>query len=192
MQQLNAHQFKDLYDRLGIEVNDLGCVMLDTEPIPKPVMYQYEIPEAFYTAKNPDHYWINGYMADDPHVTLLYGLLTPAYEQPENIAEVMEGWELPSVTIKDFGYFPSPAGMEDESYYCIIGNVEVTPKLKEGMERLEFLPHINTYAEYKPHLTIAYIQKDEKLRDRIINDMNRLFAGKVLLTKPELNLGGKK
>lgn len=189
MKQLNSHEFKEIYEREGIDLNKLGCVMLDTEPIPKPTMYELEIPEAFYKAKNPDHFWIDGYVADKtPHVTLLYGLLTPANEQPENIEEVMEGWELPSITIKEFGYFPSP--MDDEQYYCIVGHVEVTPKLLEAHQRLEFLPHVNTFAGYKPHVTVAYVVKDEAIRDRIINDMNKLYAGKELKTLPDLNLGG--
>jgi hypothetical protein len=188
--QLNAHQFKDLYEDLGIEVNKLGCVMLDTEGIPKPLMYELEIPEVFYTAKNPEHFWIKGYVGDEPHVTLLYGLLTPAYEQPENIATVMNGWELPEVTIKEFGYFESP--MKDEEYYCIVAHIEVTPKLVEGKERLEFLPHVNTFTGYMPHATIAYIKKDEKVRDRMVSDLNKLFGGRTLKTKPELNLGSAK
>ena len=104
--EVTAHDFEDIYKKEGIEVNKLGCVMLDTEPITKPVMYDLEIPEVFYHARNPDHFWIKGYVADNnPHVTLLYGLLTPAYEQEENINEVMEGWEMPSITIKEFGFF---------------------------------------------------------------------------------------
>lgn len=190
MKQLNSHMFTEIYKEEGININDLGCVMLETESIPKPKMYDLEIPEAFYEAKHKDHYWIRGWVGDKPHVSLLYGLLTPAYEQPENIEKVLKGWELPEVTIKEVGYFESPDDM-DEEYYCIIGLIEVTPKLKEAMERLSFLPHINTFAGYKPHVTIAYVKKDEKLRDRIVSDLTKLYAGKTLKTEPELDLGSK-
>ena len=189
MKKLSSHQFKDIYEAEGIEVDKLGCVMLDTEPIAMPKMYELEIPEVFYTSK--DRFWIKGYTADKtPHVTLLYGLLTPANEQPENVARVMEGWTMPTVTIKEFGFFPSP--MEEEPYYCIVGHIEVTPLLLEAHQRLSFLSHINTYPEFKPHITIAYIVKDEAIRDRMVNDLNKLFAGKELKTVPELNLGGNK
>lgn len=193
MKQLSSHKFKDMYEAEGIQLDKLGCVMLDTEPIPMPKMYELEIPEVFY--KSPDQskgrFWIDGYVADrTPHITLLYGLLTPANEQPENVARVMEGWSMPTVTIKDFGFFDSP--MDDEPYYCIVGHIEVTPLLLEAHQRLSFLPHINTFAGYRPHITIAYVKKDEAIRDRIVNDLNKLFAGKELKTVPELNLGGDK
>lgn len=190
MKQLSANQFPDLYKSLGIDLNKLGCVMLDlVDPIDMPLSYTFQ-PEAFYTAKNPAHFWINGYAGDkNPHMTLLYGLLTPAYEQALNVAEVMEDWSVSTVTIKDVGYFPSP--LEDEEYYCIVGMIEVTPKLLEGSQRLEFLPHINTFAVYKPHVTIAYIRKDDALRDRMIEDFRALFAGKEFRVSPGLNLGGE-
>jgi 2'-5' RNA ligase len=191
MKQLNSHQFKEIYEAEGIELNKLGCVMLDTEPIPKPLMYDLSIPEAFYTSPDEKKFWIKGYVADQtPHVTLLYGLLTPANEQPENIATVLEGWEIDSVTVKEFGYFESP--MADEPYYCIVGHIEVTPKLLEGHERLEFLPHVNTFSGYKPHITIAYVKKDIAIRDRVINDLNKLYAGRELTVSRDLNLGGNK
>lgn len=189
--QLSSHDFKEVYEREGIDLTKLGCVMLDTQPLRKPAMYDFEIPEAFYKSPNPDMFWIDGYVADKtPHVSLLYGLMTPAYEQPENIEAVMEGWSMPEVTIKEFGYFPST--MKEEPYFCIIGHVEVTPKLLEAHHRLSFLPHINTFAGYKPHVTVAYVVNDEGIRDRIVNDMNKLYAGIKLSTKSELNLGSAK
>lgn len=185
--ELNAHDFEAMYEKLGINLDKLGCVMLETNTIDMPEIFKYEIPEAFYTAKNPDHFWIDGYVADKtPHVTLLYGLLTPAYEQEENIETVLEGWKIETVTIKDFGFFDSP--MKDEEYFCIVAHIEVTPVLQEGHDRLEFLPHINTFMGYKPHITIAYIKKDVEVRDRIINDLNKLFAGLELGTG-DLDLG---
>jgi len=189
--QLSAHQFKAMYEKEGIDLATLGCVMLDTEPIPKPLMYEREIPEAFYTSPDEKKFWIKGYVADQtPHVTLLYGLMTPANEQPENIATVMEGWSLDSVVIEEFGFFEST--MKDEPYYCIVGHIEVTSKLLEGHERLQFLPHIDTFAGYRPHITIAYVVKDEAIRDRVINDMNKMYAGKELTVSRKLNLGGNK
>lgn len=189
--QISAHKFPDLYKSLGIDINKLGCVMLDlVDPIDMPLSYTFE-PESFYTAKNEAHFWINGYAGDkNPHMTLLYGLLTPAYEQADNIATVLEDWSLPTVKVKEIGYFPST--MPDEEYFCIIAMIEVTPKLLEGSQRLEFLPHINTFTEYKPHVTLAYIRKDEKLRDRMISDFRALLTGQELKINPILNLGTNK
>lgn len=191
MTQVSAHKFPDLYKSLGIDLNKLGCIMLDIEDnLPMPKSYEFEV-ENFYHAKNKAHFWIDGYCADkNPHVTLLYGLLTPAYEQPENIKTVLEDWAISTVKIADIGYFPST--MEDEQYYCLIALIEVTPRLLEGSQRLEFLPHVNTFTEYKPHMTIAYIKKDDKLRDRMISDLRKLFVGRELKVNPKLNLGSNK
>ena len=183
--------FPELYKDLKIDLNKLGCVMLDIEKgIDMPHTYTYE-PESFYHAKNPAHFWITGFCGDKtPHVTLLYGLMTPAYQQPEHIATVLKDWKLNTVKIKDIGYFEST--LPDEDYYCIIALIEVSDDLKEGKERLEFLPHVNTFTSYTPHMTVAYIKKDEIIRDRLISDLRALYNGKEFPVSSKLNLGSNK
>ncbi len=194
MNQLNSHNFKEVYQWLGIDLNKLGCLMLDTEPI-KTEYYQIMqdgvtayFPE--YKAKNKDRFWIDGYVSDKtPHMTLLYGFLTEAKNLQPHIEKVLEGWNLPSVKISDISFFNSP--YEDEPYYCIIAKIEVSDALLEGHKRLEFLPHINTFAGYTPHITIAYIIKDEAIRDDFITHLKKEWLGKELKITG-LNYGGNK
>ena len=192
MKQLNSHQFEEVYKWLGINLDKLGCVMLDLEPLSN--MYSIvadggEI--SLYYAKNRDRFWIDGWVVDKvPHITLLYGLLEEGKNFEPHINKVLEGWELDEVEIESIGYFDSP--YPDEPYYCIVAHIKVTDELLQGHQRLEFLPHINTFTSYKPHMTIAYIDKNqgEIYRDTTIQYFNDLWAGKKLKVKKEINLGG--
>ncbi len=203
MKQLNSHNFKEVYQWLGIDLNKLGCLMLDTEPLklPNHIIQDWEtgagvnfdtfFKELFmYQANNKDRFWIDGFVGEkSPHLTLLYGFLTEAKDYKPHIEKVLEGWSMPSVKIADIGYFESP--YEDEPYYCVVAHIEVTDELLEGHRRLEFLPHINTFTGYKPHITIAYIKKGETVRDIFIEDLKTAFVGKELKVTG-LNFGGNK
>lgn len=202
MKQLNSHNFKEVYQWLGIDLNKLSCLMLDTEPIKLPTYITQDwetgagvnwdklfLEEYMYFAKNKDRFWINGFVGDTPHATLLYGFMTEAINYKTHIEAVLNGWEMKTVKIADVGYFDSP--YEDEEYYCLVAHLEVTDELLEGHRRLEFLPHINTFTGYKPHITIAYMKKDEKSRDFFIEDLKKQLVGKELKIN-QLNYGGNK
>lgn len=188
MKQLNSHDFEHTYKALGINLDTLGCVMADVEPLEdmkKPIRGTESI---YYTSPNPNRKWINGWIAGNvAHVTLLYGLLENAHTWEQHVKAVMDGWVMETVQIDHVGYFESP--YPDEEYYCIVAHIKVTPELQEGHDRLQFLPHINTFSSYKPHMTICYIEKNAQKRDDLIKYFNYLWAGKKLRVKPELNLG---
>ena len=190
--QLNSHMFPAVYQWLGINIDKLGCVMADIQQDDALDMRQYPIDQlSLYFAKDPSKFWINGWCANlNPHVTLLFGLLQPAVNFAPHIAEVMKGWEMPTVTIKDVSFFESP--YEDEPYYCIVAHLDVSPVLLEGHQRLEFLPHINTFAGYKPHISLCYIKQDQGLRDNIVAMLKQKLVGYTLAVSPALNLGGDK
>lgn len=195
MKQLKSHDFPEVYQWLGINLNKLGCVMLDLEPVKidhwlaQDSVSSYKLGFPFYYANNKERFWIDGYVADKvPHITLLYGLLEEAKNYAPHISKVLAGWKLDSVEVDHFGYFDSP--YPDEPYYCVVAHIKVTPELLEGHHRLEFLPHINTFAEYKPHMTIAYIKKEDVVRDNLIADLEKEFKGKRLKVEEKVNLGG--
>lgn len=184
MQALSSHDFEQVYKDLGINLDTLGCVMADIEP--GPGMTGHGGASGLYYAKDKTRFWINGWVADkNPHVTLLYGLLKSGREYAEQISAVLDGWKMDEVEIEDIGYFDSP--YEDEPYYCIIAHLKVTDQLLDAHTRLQFLPHINTFNQYRPHMTIAYINKDEEMRDRLLKTFNKLWAGKKLKVKPGIS-----
>lgn len=195
--QLKSHDYPEVYKGLGINLSKLGCVMLDLDPISidhwigQDGQSSYTLGFPFHKSTNKDRFWIDGYVAGKtPHITLLYGLLETAKNYQWHIEQVLKGWKMDSVEIDHFGYFNSP--YPDEEYYCIVAHIKVTPELIEGHQRLEFLPHVNTFAGYKPHFTIAYIKKDDVLRDNFIADLTREFSGKKLKIKEGVNYGGDK
>ena len=182
--QLNSHMFENIYKDLVIDVNKLGCVMLNVVPQENVSVNE----EYLYYAKNKDHYWIDGLVINKVgHITILYGLLESALKWEKYVRQVLKGWSVASIEIEDVGFFESP--MPDEPYYCIVAFVKVTDKLLEGKQRLELLPHINTFTEYKPHVTLAYVKKDEKARDFVIEYFESLLKGRTVKLKEGLNLG---
>lgn len=195
MKQLNSHQFEGIYKTLDINLDKLGCVMLDLEPLEN--MWSIELDgaaTALYYSKNPDRKWIDGWVCDKvPHITLLYGLLDNAHNWENLIEMALWDWQLEEVEIDHISYFDSP--YEDEPYYCIVAHIKVTDELMEGHQRLELLPHINTFTGYKPHMTICYLKKkqdkvqSEQYRDTMIEHFNKCFAGKKLKVKNKVNLG---
>lgn len=187
--QLSSHQFEEVYKKLKINVNDLGCIMLDVDgsKIPEFPMSEKDL----YVSKDPEKFWIKGFVAGKtPHVTLLYGLLEPGKEWKEHVDAVLEDWDLDSVTVEKVSYFESQ--YKDEPYYCIVAHLEISPELLEGHHRLQFLPHIDTFAgKYKAHITLAYVKKDEEIRDNVIYFYNEELKDKELPVKG-INYGGKK
>ena len=172
---LKAHDFGKVYEALGLNLATLGCVMADLEPAEIDIKTKC----TFHYSENTDRFWIKGYVADlNPHVTLLYGLLQKANNYKWHIDQVLDGWKLDEVEIEDFGYFDSPYA--DEQYYCVIAHIKVTPELLDGHQRLSFLPHINTFPKYTPHITIAYIDKNERELENLLFSLNENYKGKKL------------
>lgn len=170
MQEINANQFREMYAEMNINIDKLGCIMLDVDGgvIPKIPNEDY-----LYFSNNPDRFWIKGFVAGHtPHVTLLYGLLqsgnTVYRKQVEN---VLKGWDIKDIELDHVSFFESP--YTDEPYYCIVAHIRVTSELLEGNQRLQLLPHINTFPAYKPHITIAYIKKDGMIRSDVIDYYNK-------------------
>lgn len=191
MPNLNSNQFKTVYDWLGLKISGLGCVMLDLEPLPNMHSIAYDgVTHALYTSENKERFWINGWIADkQPHITLLYGLLQKAPNYAEHIKVVLEGWSMQEAEIEDVDFFESP--YEDEPYWCIIAKIKKDPVLMEGNQRLSFLPHINTFPTYTPHMTVCYVKTSmgEEWRDNLIATFKEAWVGKKMKVKPELNLG---
>lgn len=192
--EIKAHDYKEIYEMLGYNLSKLGCLMLDTEPILTEYYeyYQDDITTYFpeYKAKNKDRFWIDGYVADKtPHLTLFYGFLQEAGCYKKHIEILLKDTNIGSVKIETIDYFESP--YEDEQYYCIVAKVEKTEDLLYAHNKMMLLPNIQTFPDYKPHITIAYIVKDEVIRDRFIAQLKKELVGKELKVLG-LNYGGNK
>ena len=185
---LSSHDFPHVYASLGIDVNKLGVVMADTEAIPISELVTKPEPDLYFAA-NKDHFWIRGAVGETgAHVTLLYGLLQHGTKLKAEIHEVLRDWQMDDVTIEKVGVFQSPH--EDEPYECIVAHLKVTPELAEGHARLEFLPHVNTFMKYRPHVTLAYVKKGAA--KRWVRELNNALMGKKLAITQLINLGTEK
>lgn len=190
MKQLKSHDFPKVYEALGVDLSTLGCVMLDVEAIKMGPLSKQEEKDLYYS-EDKSRFWIDGLVCEKTaHCTLLYGLLEPAKNYAWHIDQVLEGWEMKTLEIESIDSFDSP--YEDEDYYCIIAKIKVTPELLEGHQRLEFLPHIDTFAGYKPHISLAYVKKDDGVRDRWIKIFQDTIGQGTLKIQWPLNFGGNK
>lgn len=160
----NIHDFPWLKGDTGVDPNKLGAVMLPVGFRKRMLERGYELgiisESDLYTSENPDLFWIKGDVTERAHVTLLYGLLTPAYEQAETIARLLQDWKAPDwLPIVSFEAFPST--IAGEPYACIVARVgDRYDYLAEARGRLEYLPHVNTFPTWKLHATVAYVQAD--------------------------------
>lgn len=164
-----ARDFPSVYEALGINTNDLGCIMLDIAPIKVSDIID---PNDLYYANDPvNHKYIDGVVSEGkPHVTLLYGLLESGQTYKPYVDTVLKGWSIDNISIDSVGFFES--NYDDESYYCLVAHIISTPELIEGNGRLQLLPHCNTFLSYDPHVTLAYVKQDSKKINFYINELN--------------------
>ncbi len=142
----SAHAFPKTYERMGIDLRDLGCLMLNTE---NPVDYVHQ--GTPYVSPDPKKFWVKGRM-DHWHVTVRYGFLdgVNADDVDSVLAEV---GEFPSkLTLVSTEIFPSP--YPEEQYDTLVARVE-DKRLNKINQALSVLPNVNTFPEYKAHITIG-------------------------------------
>lgn len=178
---------QDIYKALGINTDQLGCVMLDIKKIEMPSMPEYEdeLSVHFYYGESASDIYADGYVGkSSPHITLIYGLLKSAHDYKIYIDTLLKSWDMPkTVTVAGIAVF------ENENYDVVHAKIELTNALKEGNALLQKLPHITNYPEYIPHITLGYIKKNQ---DDFIKDMVSTMEEKLLnkeLTITGINYG---
>lgn len=149
--QVSARDYEDIYKDMDIDIEDLGCIMLDLKPL-KITQYVEDLKDDLF--ENPK--FDQGALPAEttPHVTLLYGLLENGNKWKTKVDKLLSDWTVKTVKINEVGFF------ETSDSFAIIAHLEKTPELVDGHERLTLLPHVNTFSEYLPHMTLAYISKE--------------------------------
>ena len=141
---------------------DYGCVMVETPFTNWNEITDMISKEDLYIKEDDDTYGIQ----KKPHVTLLYGLQSNV--KPEDIEPLIK--DIKGLTIKVNGIDI----FENDDFDVIKFNVINNSKLNETFKKLSKLPNSNTFSEYKPHITIAYVKKG--LGKKYINsDYNLTF-----------------
>ncbi len=176
--QVSVRDMPTLYDELVVDqamVSDAslrGCIMLKTEKLDVLSLmsgHESELAQDVAMDRSP----VPG--ETSPHVTLLYGLLNNGNTWKDSVDEVLSGWSVETVTIEDIGFFELPDS------YAIIAHIKKTTELVEGHDRIGLLPNAETFSEYKPHMTLAYIRKDADL-GKWIQNLGTAYNGKELAT----------
>jgi len=129
-----------------------GCLMAMVEPTYGPHIVRIGKtaipPEILYTDPNDPTY---GY-DEEPHVTLKYGFLPDL--QRKDVATILKGVKPFNIILKALSQF------NNENYDVVKFDVDKNnQQLMELRNRCDRLPNEDSYPDYHPHMTLAYVQK---------------------------------
>ena len=167
VKQIAASDYPDLYDDIDLIPEKPGCIMLDVVPLQ--VGRHVDSPEEDLIVEEEGEHAMGLVGETEPHVTLLYGLLENGNIWKDKVDELLSDWELTELELSYVDYFKT------KDAFAIVAHVKLTPELVDGHERLTLLPHINTFSEYKPHITLAYVKPDPKVASKWIASLNPIY-----------------
>ncbi|MET4003866.1 phage gp29-like protein/2'-5' RNA ligase [Arthrobacter sp. UYCu511] len=170
--QVSAREVDGLLDGIDMVPEDRGCIMLDTELLE----VRKFVENADDDLAEKDGFGGGAVAETEAHVTLLYGLLENGNIWKKNVDKALEGWSLDSVTIDHVDKFD----LGDS--YAIVAHIEATEELIDAHDRLTLLPNAQTFSEYKPHLTMAYVKHDDEIATKWIDALGAQYNGKTLKT----------
>jgi len=126
-----------ILEKVG-KVYKKGCVML---------YVNVDLDEVHSKIKKAD--LVDDGIEDEPHVTLLYGLKKSV--SIEDVKRKLKGIKFGRCVITNASLF------ENEDKDVLKFDVECSG-LKKAYENLVKLPNDSKFSEYKPHMTIAYVE----------------------------------
>lgn len=175
LSDISARDFPGLHEELGVDTDKLGCIMLDLQTFD--VLKHVEGGASDLAG--------DGTVAEtEAHVTLLYGLLQNGNTIKEQVDKVLDGWSLDSVVLDEITSFPVPADAEAVPIVAKLWDVRLT----EAHDRLSLLPHVNTFTEYNPHVTLAYVKNDPDVVQKWVKAL-RTELGGMRLNATGINYG---
>lgn len=86
---------------------------------------------------------------------------------------MLAGWKCDSVTLDTIDSFPVAPDAPSVPIVAKLWNSD----LQDANKRLSLLPHVNTFTEYNPHVTIAYVKNDPDIVQKWVKALNQVIAG---------------
>ncbi len=112
------------------------------------------------------------------HVTVKYGLVDADMEK---LTEILGSVSAIDARLDAFDVF------ENDEHDVLIIKIE-SDDLHELNSRLSMLPHVDSYSEYRPHITIAYLKPGRG--QKYVDKLGTLQARSLRLTKAVISLPG--
>lgn len=126
---------------------EYGCVMVEVPVKNWKEITSYIDPEDVYTGGDDTHS-----IQENPHLTLLYGLHKEV--TTEMIKSVFDNFtDNINIVVDGIDIF------ENEDYDVVKFNVKADGALQYLHDELSKFPNSNSFPDYKPHITIAYVKK---------------------------------
>lgn len=171
MAPMNSSQRAELLKAHGHDLASLKAVMLKTENI-RVSDYIDEPGDLFY-GEGYDLRYCQGAVAEKTaHLTLHQGILPSV--SPSLIDSMLGVYDLSEVRISNIGGWPSADG-----FTTIVAHVcDYDGQLQELHDRLRWLPHIDSFPTFMPHITLAFV-RDGAPTGTWLSALNRL-SGQTL------------
>ena len=135
------------------EEDRFGCVMLFAEiPDWSKLVRRIVREEDLYDPSSESGEY--GY-EEKPHITLIYGIHHDEIIDENNIFKLIKEIPCMKISVKEIGIF------ENEKFDVVKFDITPTKTLLKHREEFLELQNTQTYKDYHPHMTIAYVKKGE-------------------------------
>lgn len=180
LSDISSRNFPGLYDGL-VDEGKLGCIMLDLQTFDVRPHVEGADADLYLT----DEAHSGGAVAEtEAHVTLLYGLLQNGNTIKDKVDKVLDGLNIESVIVNDVGSFEVAADAPSVPIVAYVSSnssrglyYDGDNRLKQAHDRLALLPHINTFGDYQPHVTLAYVKNDPDIVQKWVKALGEKLRG---------------
>jgi hypothetical protein len=151
------------------KVRKRGCVLMDVDVPGWDEICSMIDHDDVYLPGDPEHG-----IEDEPHVTVLYGFYS--FVTTEDVTGILQEFEPPIIRFGNIGIF------QDHPDFDVVMVTVESNDLAKMNTALSRLPNEETYPNYKPHVTIAYVHKGTAKK---YEGMQVDFPEELTLTKAE-------